>query len=263
MIHKGNNKTYRDVVIGVCFIFIIYLFVNNTPKVVNPSLKCPKQATKVVEKIIKVPEIVKMEVPVERHVKTTIKCMKYDQTERPKAPPKWMDVLNDAIEIFNEFEYKYSITFGTLLHMYRDCGLLPDTGDVDLAVPLNTLDDKMLQRFYDAGWKFFRKFGTQGKPGFEIAIKHPNGLKMDIYGETSEGDFTWQAVWINKRAHMCAYENPTEWYTLMVDEFTSYPVHGNPEEFFKGVYGLNWRTPIPTKSYNWINPRCIKSSYTF
>lgn len=207
----------------------------------------------VIEKVITSPAV----------VDHNIKCLNYDKPSRPAAPAKWMAVLNDAMAIFNDNDYQFSLAFGTLLHMYRDCGLLPDTGDVDVAVPLKTLTEEMLAKFYAEDWVFFRSFGTEGSPGYEVALKHPSGLKLDIYGETSEGDFTWQAVWVNRRAFMCAYTNPSNWFTLHVDHVTSYPVHGNPEEFFKGVYGLNWRTPIPTSGYNWINPRCIKSDYVF
>lgn len=195
--------------------------------------------------------------------KHNLKCLNFYEYYRPTPSHKWTSVLNDAIIIFKENNYQFSLASGTLLHMYRDCGLASDTGDIDISVPLETLDENMIKSFLDKGWIKKMTFGTIGEPGFEVALIHPNGNKMDLYGETNEGDFTWLAVWVNRRAYMCAYENPTQWFTLHVDDLTSYPVHGEPEKFFEGVYGTNWRNPIPTKNYNWINPRCKKSKYKF
>jgi hypothetical protein len=147
--------------------------------------------------------------------------------------------------------------------MYRNCGLLADSNDVDISVPLHDLTASFLERFYSVGWKYMRSFGKEGKPGYEVAITHPNGKRIDIYGETDEGDFTWQAVWVQRRAFMCSYETPTKTYNLHVGAGITYKVHGDPVEFFKGIYGMDWKTPRATKNYNWINPRCIRSDYTF
>lgn len=239
MIHKRNVLKVVMILIVIAFYFRIF-------------------------SITKISQIVERKVPQTlRSQQTNLYCLRYNDMERPKSPPKLMEALFDAVDILKEGTGEYSLAFGTLLHMYRNCGLLPDSNDVDLSVPLSRLTSDFLEQFYSRGWKYCRSFGKEGQHGYEVALTHPNGERIDIYGETFEGDFTWQAVWVKRRAFMCAYETPTTWYTLHVGNGVKFQVHGKPEDFFKTIYGMDWKTPKPTKTYNWINPRCIRSEYTF
>ena len=186
-------------------------------------------------------------------------CMDYNEYSTRQRNTKMFNVLDSAVALLEYNNYKYSVVSGTMLHLYRNCTLLHDTPDVDISVPLVDLDERLLAHFYANGWKKLRSFGKQYQDGYEVTLKHVNGEKLDLYGETTYENFSWISVWHNKKdVHMCAFETPTKWYRLYINKNKSYMVHGKPETFFKNVYGLNWRKPVPSSNFNWRNPFCIK-----
>jgi len=145
-----------------------------------------------------------------------LKCIQYgyNVVNDRNIHEKLTTLLNDAVDIFDANTVSYSLVSGTLLHMYRDCKLYRDSTDVDISVPLDALNRELLGRFYDKGWKYSRSFGHEGQPGYEVAIIHPNGERMDLYGETHNEHFTWISVWIDRVAYMCAFETPTIFFVI-------------------------------------------------
>jgi hypothetical protein len=166
---------------------------------------------------------------------------------------KLMKVVKDTSNVLKGIDY--SVYAGTLLHLYRDCALAKDTNDIDFVVPYMQINVELVNKFKDNGFKVKHTFGDMGVPGFEMAFIHPSGIKVDVFGEVEELNYSWTPLWVGGKLRKCRFPTTTP-IKLNVALGESYMIKNNPEGLLSNLYGLQWREPVPTKNWNWVNPYC-------
>lgn len=177
--------------------------------------------------------------------------------ELPETNKNFMKVIEDTSNILEELETDYSVFFGTLLHFYRSCALPKDTGDIDFILPYKQITQELINTFKNNGYKLLYTFGQSNQPGFEVSFIHPSKIKVDIFGEVEYTHYNWSPLWVQGKLHKCRYPK-----TYVKDLYISIArklkikVREPIEGILSSLYGHEWREPIETKKWNWINPRC-------
>lgn len=164
--------------------------------------------------------------------------------------------VHKELDIFNVTNF---IHFGTLLHIYRDCALKSDSSDVDFLVPISEMGNVI--NVMDKDPLFHRKhtFGKLGHHGFEVSYKHNlYKTKVDFFSINTEYNYTWSPLWVNNKLKKCQIPLTTGHRGWVVDKrLHSFPVIDiDINSLLEAQYGEDWNIPIPSKSWNWINPRC-------
>lgn len=145
--------------------------------------------------------------------------------------------------------------FGTLLQFYRDCRLSPDSNDIDFALPYEQITVSLVDKFTRFGYKVEHRFGEMGTPGFEISVRHPDGVKVDLFGQVVEPYYSWCPLWVSGKLRHCRYPT-SQLGTLVIAGGEEVRVRKPIEPILASIYGQQWREPIPTKRWNWVNPVC-------
>lgn len=180
-----------------------------------------------------------------------IKCI--GDISNTNVDKRLITVLKDTEKLLIDTEA--AVHFGTLLHFYRDCTLLPDTNDIDFALPYFQITDELLTKFKDNGYKLKHTFGEIGMPGYEIAVVHPLGVKVDLFGQVHEEYYSWCPLWVNNKLRHCRYPKSTI-DNLRVADNILIKVRQPIEPILASIYGQQWREHVPTRNWNWINPVC-------
>lgn len=166
---------------------------------------------------------------------------------------KLMKIITDTEELLSGTDA--AVHFGTLLHFYRECTLLPDTNDIDFALPYYQITNELINKFKLAGYTVKHNFGVIGTPGFEIAVVHPLGVKVDLFGQVTEQYYSWCPLWVNNKLRHCRYPTSTIG-KLSIGNGKFVTVRQPIEPILSSIYGQQWREPVPTKRWNWVNPVC-------
>ena len=81
-------------------------------------------------------------------------------TQNSKRNKMISGVITHLSESLESFYKHYWLAGGTLLGWYRDCGIIPHTQDVDVAIWAHEYDDRIKKHFL--GNKIVRVWGTLG-----------------------------------------------------------------------------------------------------
>jgi hypothetical protein len=173
---------------------------------------------------------------------------------RTNTPLKFVETINDAKRVLEGTAW--SVHFGSLLQLYRDCSLASDTNDIDFIVPYEEITVDLIAKFTQRGWTKLRDFGKMGTPGFETSFRHSNGVKVDLFGQASDIHSDWAPLWVNGKLKRCRYRHSSI-ETLRIDHNLEVNVRAPVEPILEQIYGLAWREKIRTKNWNWVNPRCL------
>lgn len=142
---------------------------------------------------------------------------------------------------------------GTLLHLYRNCTLLPDTNDIDFAIPLEEMvavRGLLQTQGYD-----LHEIGRETEVGYEVSVSDGKGTKYDFFSINDIKDTPWTPQWVKGELRMCPMKHFDSSALLLVERHV-FRVPLNIEDQLVALYGENWRNPIPSKNWNWKNPRC-------
>lgn len=104
--------------------------------------------------------------PLKKHTRS-IKRRLGLRTERPPFTGKYYRraraLLLDTVDIFNRAEIPYTLDAGSLLGIVRDGDLIPWDNDIDLMLPVESIDRlrKVYLEIFRRGWKVSRTYRMQ------------------------------------------------------------------------------------------------------
>lgn len=161
-----------------------------------------------------------------------------------------------AYEILEQHATQFAVHAGTMLHLYRDCGLSSDTSDIDFLVPVEDVFE-LIDVFTLRGWRLYRKFGTPDQPGYEISFK-TSGVRyhVDIFSFNVDTEENFWPLWTGGKLRRCALSKDIDFgYKIKVGE-RMFNAIGPPEKVLETIYTKDWDKPIASRNWNWINPYC-------
>lgn len=161
-----------------------------------------------------------------------------------------------AYEILEKHTSKFAVHTGTMLQLYRDCGLSKDTHDIDFIVPVNEIYP-IIEKFKQDGWKLDRKFGKPNEPGYELSFKL-NKYNVDIFSfNEEETEFNYWPLWVNRKLRKCKLnKNINFGHQIKIGDRYFHSL-GPVEQIAETIYGTSWKIPIPSKKFNWLSHKCI------
>eukprot|EP01084_Bolivina_argentea_P143270 251647_1 len=156
--------------------------------------------------------------------------------------------------LFNTIGNNYSLTSGTLLQMYRNCGLHIDANDIDFITPLQYLSSvkKALtkSKYFVSRDHYPYKEYTPITIGHRLKYEHTNGIKIDIYSFNNQNGIKWAPHFKGRKLFRCFYPNNTKFgYILQVKNYT-FPVFGPIDTYLKIRYGKKWIKPMSTHTFH-------------
>lgn len=153
-----------------------------------------------------------------------------------------------------ESNYKhYWLAGGTLLGWYRDCGIIPFTQDVDMAVWAHEFEVKIKRHFL--GNKIVRVWGTLGLMNDSYELRLYNDLfTFDLF-----------LVYKNQSSQWCGYQVNRSKFKRTLPDFNQlcsaellnhkFMVPCDPVHYLDRDYGpVRWQTP-QSVNYTWSNVR--------
>ena len=169
--------------------------------------------------------------------------------KRNKMIAKVTEHISDTLESFNKH---YWLAGGTLLGWYRDCGIIPHTQDVDMAIWHSEYEPKIKKHFL--GNKIVRVWGTLGLVNDSFEFR----LFNDVF------TFDMFLVYnLNETNQWCGYQVHRVKFRRFLPKFTSlcsaellnhkYISPCDPVHYLNKEYGPNnWHSP-QSKNYTWSN----------
>jgi hypothetical protein len=174
--------------------------------------------------------------------------------KRNKMISKVTEHISDTLDSF----YKhYWLAGGTLLGWYRDCGIIPHTQDVDLAILANEYEPKIKKHFL--GNKIVRVWGTLGLVNDSYEFRLFNDM------------FTFDMFLVydlNNTHSWCGYQVNRVKFRRFLPKFKSlcsaellnhkYMIPCDPVSYLDKEYGPGWKSP-QSKNYTWSNVQYWKN----
>jgi hypothetical protein len=162
---------------------------------------------------------------------------------------RW-EVMVAFINIFNSLSAPYLVYSGSLLMMFRNCGV--GNSDIDFSLELGwwkenkeVLDNALV----GAGFSHTLTFGSINDTwGYEENWIMPNGWKVDIFSNIMVGNIHKSVVWIGGVKYPCSIPLErvvtVEWRGLV-----NVRVPDQVEDSLIAMYGKNWE--LPMDGYRW------------
>ena len=141
-------------------------------------------------------------------------------------------LMLDIKEIFDANGIKFWLIFGTLLGIYRDGGLIPWDGDMDLAVYQEDV------KAIIACKELFTKKGILFTPQLGALLFRDNE-HVDLYGLRLEGEKRITFPRPVYEIDATAFETPS-WVEFLGQKWR---ITSNPEKWLEYIYGPIWRIP--------------------
>lgn len=169
-------------------------------------------------------------------------------------------LLRAAREVLSKLEIPFWLSSGTLLGWYRECDIIPHSGDVDIGIWIRDFNPDIIDQMERNGFLLKNIFGKV-LDSFEISFVDENDIKLDIFFFYDEDEYVWNG---GTRAHDGAkfkYVFPK--FTLCWTEFLEMKVRVpcDSQSVVYANYGPDWMKPV--KNWTWYSspPNVIRNGF--
>lgn len=163
-----------------------------------------------------------------------------EQLEPHRAHVK--KLLTIVKTVLDDLGIPFWLSSGTALGWFRQCDVIPYSGDVDIGIWIKDFRPEMIDHFYMNNLPLLHVFG-KFEDSYELSFRHGN-IKLDVFFFYVETDHVWNGGTQAKTGLKFKYIFPK--FNLCWTEFLDLLVRVpcDTEIYIEANYGSNWSIPI-------------------